>query len=173
MVLTHSQYENMSKEKLIHELTDINWRFFNHINAKLTGLLKKRNEFTLNYDKVYSELQLCKSIDSHLLNRIIQLEHIAVTNFFKLGFTLCKTEQPLMSVNPRLKATKIIGQRKAFSLPECSCARKETVDVDILITSRNGDRKIMQFIRIKSRPSSRSNPCACWNTRWCFGGKHL
>ena len=33
--------------------------------------------------------------------------------------------------------------------------RKETVDIDILVTSRNGDRKIMQSIRIMSRPPSR------------------
>ena len=59
-----------------------------------------------------------------------------------------------MSVNSRLKATKIIGQRKAFyrqRIPELSCARKETVDIDILVTSRNDDRKIMQSIRITSR----------------------
>ena len=52
-----------------------------------------------------------------------------------------------MSVNSRLKATKIIGQRKAFyrqRIPESSCARKETVDIDIPVTSRTGDRKIMQ-----------------------------
>ena len=33
-------------------------------------------------------------------------------------------------------------------------ARKETVDIDILVRSRNGDRKIMQSIRITSRPLS-------------------
>ena len=63
-----------------------------------------------------------------------------------------------MPVNSRLKATKIIGQMKAFyrqRIPEFSQARKETVDVDILVTSRNGDRKIMQSIRITSRPPSR------------------
>ena len=45
-----------------------------------------------------------------------------------------------MSVNSRLKATKIIIQRKAFYrqiIPESSCARKETVDIDIFILSRN------------------------------------
>ena len=60
-----------------------------------------------------------------------------------------------MSVNSRLKATKIIGKGKAFyrqKIPEPSCARKETVDIDILVTSRNGDRKIMQSIRVMSRP---------------------
>ena len=46
-----------------------------------------------------------------------------------------------MSVNSGLKATKIIGQRKAFyrqRIPEFSCAGKETVNIDILVTSRNG-----------------------------------
>ena len=68
-----------------------------------------------------------------------------------------------MSVNSPLKATKIIGQRKAFyrqRIPEFSRARKETVDIDILVTSRNGDRKIMQSIRIMSRPTSRKRK---WN----------
>ena len=60
-----------------------------------------------------------------------------------------------MSVNSELKATKIIGQRKAFyrqRIPEFSCARKETADIDILVTSRNRDRKILQSTRITSRP---------------------
>ena len=65
-----------------------------------------------------------------------------------------------MPVSSRLKATKIIGQKKAFyrpRIPGSSCSRKETVDIDILVTSTNGDgdRKIMQFIRIKRRPFSR------------------
>ena len=63
-----------------------------------------------------------------------------------------------LSVNSKLKATKIIGQRKAFyrqRIPESSCARKETVGIDILVTSRNGDRKIMQSIRITSSSPSR------------------
>ena len=45
-----------------------------------------------------------------------------------------------MSVNSKLTATKIIGPRKAFyrqRIPESSCARKETADIDILVTSRN------------------------------------
>ena len=41
-----------------------------------------------------------------------------------------------------------------------SCARKEFVDIDILVTSRNGDRKIMQSIRITSRPPCRKRK---WN----------
>ena len=68
-----------------------------------------------------------------------------------------------MFVNSRLKATKIIGQSKAFyrqRIPESSCARKETVDIDIIVTSKNGDRKIMQSIRVTNRPTSRKRK---WN----------
>ena len=49
-----------------------------------------------------------------------------------------------MSLNSRLKVTKIIRQRKAFyrqKIPESSCAKKEIVDIDIPVASRNGDRK--------------------------------
>ena len=59
-----------------------------------------------------------------------------------------------MSVNSGLKATMIIGQRKAFyrqRIPEFSRARRETVNKDILVTSRDGQRKIMQSIRITSK----------------------
>ena len=68
-----------------------------------------------------------------------------------------------MSINSRLKATKITGQRKVFyrqGIPESSCVRKETVAIDILLTSRNGDRKITQSIRITSRPNSKKRK---WN----------
>ena len=68
-----------------------------------------------------------------------------------------------MSVNSRLKATKIIDQRKAVyrqRIPESSCTRKETVDIDILLIPRNGDRKTMESIRITSRPSLRKRK---WN----------
>ena len=68
-----------------------------------------------------------------------------------------------MSVNSRLKTAKITGQRKAFyrqRIPEFRCARKETVDIDILVTSRNDHRKIMQSIRITRRAPSRKRK---WN----------
>ena len=54
-----------------------------------------------------------------------------------------------MSVNSRLKTIWIIRQRKAFyrqRFQEFSCARKETVDIDIHVTSRDGDRKTVQSI---------------------------
>ena len=64
----------------IQELTDINSSFVNDIDAKLTDLSERFNKVTSKYDKVYSELQQCKSFNSHLLARIIQLERNAVTN---------------------------------------------------------------------------------------------
>ena len=54
-----------------------------------------------------------------------------------------------MSVNSGLKATKIRGQRKKFyrqRIAEFSRERKETIDIDILVTSRNVDGKTMQSI---------------------------
>ena len=70
----------MSKEELIQELTDINSNFINDINMKLSNLEEKFNDFLSKYDKVNSELQQCKKFNSHLLTRIIQLEHNAVTD---------------------------------------------------------------------------------------------
>ena len=68
-----------------------------------------------------------------------------------------------MSANSRLQATKVIGQRKAFYrqiISESSYVRKESVDIDILVTSKNGDSKIMQSIRVTSRPPLRKKK---WN----------
>ena len=51
----------------------------------------------------------------------------------------------------------MISQRKAFyrqRILESSGATKETVDIDILAKSRNGDRKIKQFIRIMMKEDS-------------------
>ena len=44
MVLTRSQYENMNKEELIQELTNINSSFVNDINAKLSDLSDRFNQ---------------------------------------------------------------------------------------------------------------------------------
>ena len=67
-----------------------------------------------------------------------------------------------MSLNSRIKAILIMDQRKAFyrhsigtRIPPSRCAKKEIVDMDILVTTTNGDRKIIKTIRITSRPPSR------------------
>ena len=49
-------------------------------NINLTDLSVKINEFTSKYEKVCSVLQQCKSLNSHLLTRIIELERNTVTN---------------------------------------------------------------------------------------------
>ena len=79
MVLTLSQYKNMTKKELIQELTDINSNSVTDINMKLSNLSEKFNEFLSKY-KIHSELQQSKQFSSHLLTEIIQLEHNAVTN---------------------------------------------------------------------------------------------
>ena len=38
---------------------------------------------------------------------------------------------------------------------ELRYAKKETIDIDILTTSRSSDSEIMQFIRVTSRPCLR------------------
>ena len=38
-------------------------------------------------------------------------------------------------------------------IPEASCVSKKTIDIDILVTSGNGDRKIMQTNRINKQTS--------------------
>ena len=59
-----------------------------------------------------------------------------------------------------------MGQRKAFCrqrIPEPGYARKEFVDIVILATSGNDDRKIMQSIRITSELSSRIRKWNQWS----------
>ena len=77
--------------------------------------------------------------------------------------SLQKNLQLKCFVDSRIKAFKIIGQRKAFyrqKIPESTCMRQETVDIGILVTSRNGDRKIIQSIRATGRPPLRKRK---WN----------
>ena len=69
--------------------------------------------------------------------------------------SLGRTNSQYVSINSRAKAIQIIGQTKAFYsqiIPESRCVRKKTLELDILITSKNGDRKIMQSVRITSAP---------------------
>ena len=69
--------------------------------------------------------------------------------------SLGRTNSQYVSINSRAKAIQIIGQTKVFYsqiIPESRCVNKKTIDLDILITSTNGDRKIMQSVRIKSAP---------------------
>ena len=49
-----------------------------------------------------------------------------------------RTHSQYVSVNSRRKAIYVSGKSKAFcrqEIPEPNCARKETIDIDILVTS--------------------------------------
>ena len=49
-----------------------------------------------------------------------------------------------MPTDSRFKAILIICQTRVFYIPQSRCSRKETFDIDLVITYRTGDRKIIQ-----------------------------
>ena len=62
-----------------------------------------------------------------------------------MGFTPCKADQPQQGMELQKKKQK---RNKVYSISLCSwipdsgCERKETIETDILVTSRNGDIKL-------------------------------
>ena len=50
------------------------------MSTKLSELTQKFNDFVSKHDKIYSELQISRNCNNHLLQRIIQLERNAVTS---------------------------------------------------------------------------------------------
>ena len=79
-----------------------------------------------------------------------------------------------MPFSSRLTAIYFIGQRKAFCrqiIQNSSCSRKETVDLDMLLKSRNDEQKVMQPIAItnailrRTRKRNHSSQCK-WT--WLF-----
>ena len=98
--------------------------------------------------------------------------HINSTSIIFLWFSLCFRCCQKQNFWRKFQAIQITEQRKTFyrqRIPESNCVRKETVDIDILVTFRNGGRKIMQSIRITSRPPSRKS---MWNS-WASSEEHL
>ena len=76
MVFTRSQTENISRDELVEELLKLL-----HVSLKLSEVTEKFNDLVSKHDKVYSELQISIICNNHLLQRIIQLERNAATNF--------------------------------------------------------------------------------------------
>ena len=68
-VFTKSQTENMSRDELVEELLKLS-----DVSTKLSELTEKFNDFVSKHDKIYSELQISRNCNNHLLQRIIQLE---------------------------------------------------------------------------------------------------
>ena len=63
-----------------------------------------------------------------------------------------------VALNFRFKAIPIVSEKKSFCrsrVLEPNCKRKETINIDILITLRNGVRKVTQTTGITSELSSR------------------
>ena len=75
MVLTRSQYENMSEEELIEQLVS-----HDDIAAKLSELTKRFDEFFDKYETLHSELKITRNCNSLLLERVYQLVHNVVRN---------------------------------------------------------------------------------------------
>ena len=66
---------------------------------------------------------------------------------------------------------QIFRQRKAFCkqrTTKSSCLMKETVDIDILITKRNDDKKNLAIIQITSVPSSKRQEARSSNWPYTF-----
>ena len=88
-----------------------------------------------------------------ILRRIICLNHFT---FGSINFHTQRKE-PAKYENLGDDALKPLSHGKAFCrqrIPQSSCARKETADIAILITSRNDDRNTTQPIRIVSGSSN-------------------
>ena len=81
--------------------------------------------------------------------RIKRLKHTG--NLFRKNLQLQLRYLLILDLKPFRSQRRASYRQK---IPE-SVRGKKTVDIDILVTSRNGDRKTMQSIRITSRPPSR------------------
>ena len=111
--------------------------------------------FSFLLSSFFQKIILCKGLNSHYKTWSYKKRS---PKCIKHTGNLFRKNLQVKGVFLDLKPLYIIGQRKAFfrqSVLESSCARKETVDIDILVTSRNGDRNFMQSIRKISKPPSR------------------
>ena len=75
MVFTRSQTEYISRNELLEELVKLS-----DGSSKLSELIEKFNNFLSKNGKDYSELQISRNCNNHLLQRITKLERNAVIN---------------------------------------------------------------------------------------------
>ena len=76
MVLTRSQLENLSKEKLIDDLISVE-----DISSKLSDLTSHYCDFLRPYEIHYLEVTVSKNCNQIFSERSVQLERNAVNNF--------------------------------------------------------------------------------------------
>ena len=69
MILTCSQYKNMSKKELIEQLVS-----HDDIAAKLSELTKRFDEFSDKYEILHSELKITQNYNPLVLEYVYQLE---------------------------------------------------------------------------------------------------
>ena len=75
MIFTRSRTESISRDELFEELLKVL-----DLSSKFSDVTEKFNDIVPKHNKVYSELQILRNCNSHLLKRIIKLERNAVTN---------------------------------------------------------------------------------------------
>ena len=73
MVVTRSQFENLSKDELIDRLLQVE-----NIEDKLEYLNKRFDDFLGKYNELHSELQASENCSNLLRNRVIELEKNAL-----------------------------------------------------------------------------------------------
>ena len=107
--------------------------------------------------RIHVERAIGRIKNHHILDGNCYLSMAPLMNqVFTVCSYLTKFLPPLVPLNEANTGSCLIPeQRKQSLMPESSCARKETVDIGILIIYKHGDRKIMQSFIITSRPSSR------------------
>ena len=95
-------------------------------------------QFFLNWDSLQARLNSHYEAWSYKKKKTKRLKHTG--NLFRRN-----PATVILNLKPfrlQVKGKHSIRQ----GIPECSCARKEIVNIDILVKSRNGNRKIMQSI---------------------------
>ena len=75
------KFENMSKEELIQELTNINSSFVNNVNAKLSDFSERFNKFTSKID-AFLKIYLFSMFDSQLIDFLLIASWIIIQLYF-------------------------------------------------------------------------------------------
>ena len=137
------------------------WQFWSqHINNNILISI-----FALDQEVLKFSIGI--RITSFYLRSFFDLSLICHCNFVWTSISFM--QQYFVVLNPTLDGNcmQILLCEERYS--ESSCVRKETVNIYILATSGTGDRKIMQCIRIMSRPPREKGS----RTRWASSEEHL
>ena len=104
--------------------------------------------FLLTWESLHARLNSHYKIWSYK-----KKEHKMIKGYWKSLYKEPTVNSCLLILDLKALRSQVKGKRKAFyrqRIPESRCARKGTVDIGILVTSRNGGKKSMQSIRNRS-----------------------